>query len=116
MEYLKKETFFVLLGIWILLIIGISKYKRDNLEPTQQYIDNKVRDKYYYLIVGSFENEYLAYNFSDSLSEVGFDSEVLKISSGKNRVSIYKTQDPVDVKEMKKIYRENIKKIWTYYE
>lgn len=116
MEYLKKETFFVLLGISILLIIGISKYKRENLEPTQQYIDNKVRDKYYYLIVGSFENEYLAYNFSDSLSEVGFDSEVLKISLGKNRVSIYKTQDPVDVKEMKKIYRENIKKIWTYYE
>ena len=116
MEYLKKETLFVLLGISILLLIGVYKYNRENIEPTQHYINNKVRNKYYYLIVGSFENEYLAYNFSDSLSEVGFDSQVLKINSGINRVSIYKAQDPENAKEMKKLYRENIKKIWTHYE
>ncbi len=116
MEYLRKETLFVLLGISILLLIGVYKCNRENTEPVQQYMENKVKNKHYYLIVGSFENEYLAYNFSDSLSEVGFDSEVLKKSSGVNRVSIYKTQDSENAKEMKKLYRENIKHIWTYYE
>lgn len=116
MEYLKKETLFVLLGISILLLIGVYKCNRENPEPTQVYIENKVKNKHYYLIVGSFENEYLAYNFSDSLSEIGYDTEILKSEIGKCRVSIYRTQDPENAKEMKKVYRENIKKIWTHYE
>jgi cell division protein FtsN len=115
-EYLKKETLFVLLGISILLLIGIYKCNRETPEPTQEYLENKVRNKYYHLIVGSFENENLAYNFSDSLSTIGFDTEVLKSESGNTRVSIYKTQDPENAKEMKKLYRENINKIWTHYE
>ena len=116
MEYLKKETLFMLLGISILLLIGVYKCNRETPEPTQEYLENKVRNKYYHLIVGSFENEHLAYNFSDSLSTIGFDTEVLKSESGNTRVSIYKTQDPENAKEMKKLYRENINKIWTHYE
>lgn len=117
MKNLKKETLFVLLGIVVLLGIGTYKFfnNKEYIEPS--HFDNKKKtDHYYYLIVGSFEYEYLAQNFSDSLGNLGFDSEVLEKRSGVNRVSIYKTKDPDNAKEMKLLYRENIKKIWTYYE
>ena len=116
MEYLKKETLFVLLGILVLLGIGTYKYFKSNVDPQPTYFDSVKPNHYYYLIVGSFENEYLAQNFSDSLIDLGFDSEVLDKTLGVNRVSIYKTKDAQDAKEMKNVYRENIKKIWTYYE
>ncbi len=117
MENLKKETLFVLFGIGVLLGIGTYKFfnNKEYIPPTH-FDDKKKPDHFYYLIVGSFEYEYLAQNFSDSLGDLGFDSEVLKKTSGVNRVSIYKTKDQQDATEMKKLYRENIKKIWTHYE
>lgn len=113
---ISKETLFVLLGVLVLLSIGTYKFYNGKKEPQPTYFDNVKTDHYYYLIVGSFEYEYLAQNFSDSLVNLGFDSEVLEKRSGVNRVSIYKTKDPDNAKEMKLLYRENIKKIWTYYE
>lgn len=113
---ISKETSLVLLGVIVLLSIGTYKFFNGKTDSQPTYFDNVESDHYYYLIVGSFEYEYLAQNFSDSLGNLGFDSEVLERSSGFNRVSIYKTKDPENAKEMKLLYRENIKKIWTYYE
>jgi hypothetical protein len=111
-----KETSFVVLGILVLLSIGTYKYFAQDDESQPINLPTKSITHNYYLVVGSFLNEEFAQSMSDSLKSIGYKSELLHSNEGMTRVSIFKTKDEKEAKEMKNIYKQDIEKIWTYYE
>jgi hypothetical protein len=111
-----KQTSFVVLGILVLLSIGTYKYFNQKKENKTINLPTKVTKPHYHLIVGSFLNDEFAQNMSDSLNNIGYETYLLPSNVGLTRVSIFKTEDEEVAKEMKIIYKEDIKKIWTHYE
>lgn len=118
----RVYTILVLMGILGLLMIGVYKSSKESVVETtieDEYIEvhsneEEFIEESYFLVIGSFTNIYNAETYQSTMSDLGYETKILKCDDGYHRVYLFSSIYKEEVYQTKDQYSQEIDKMWVY--